>query len=234
MTADSKGMTRWVLHPPYPARGRKHMGPRPPTMTPLVPSYTILTPQGDGNLLAPRLVRRPSLSVLHPPYPARGRKPWQTRRVPGFGITVLHPPYPARGRKHFQWVDTQAMAIGSYTLLTPQGDGNTRRLEQNNTRIKSLTPSLPRKGTETQFLQVAAYCKSSQSYTLLTPQGDGNTVVNRGSSSLLMTCLTPSLPRKGTETCGHTHNSKSEVGGLTPSLPRKGTETITIRPKTNS
>ena len=61
------------------------------------------------------------------------------------------------------------------------------------------TPSIPRKGTETQTVQAIA--------------------------KELIFCQTPSIPRKGTETHAVNQRRRLLLIGQTPSIPRKGTET---------
>ncbi len=135
---------------------------------------------------------------------------------------VRHPQFPARGRK----------------LVKGKLGGNPE---------EGQTPSIPRKGTETDSVGVAFLC-IGRSDTLNSPQGDGN-----GYTALYppkdMMCQTPSIPRKGTETRdlktlktgarGVRHpqfpargrkprrRSTSAMLGFsqTPSIPRKGTET---------
>ena len=81
----------------------------------------------------------------------------------------------------------------SFTLLTPQGDGNATRYTLDK-------------------------AKSHPSFTLLTPQGDGN-FRQRWSILAGFNGPTPSLPRKGTETEDKNENRKTKIENLPPPSP---------------
>ena len=62
------------------------------------------------------------------------------------------------------------------------------------------TPSIPRKGTETKVTAGAKATRASTSDTLNSPQGDGNWLRRGRPSEHRLGGQTPSIPRKGTET----------------------------------
>ncbi len=93
-----------VPHPPYPARGRKHRAS-----------------------LVQHHARHPG--VPHPPYPARGRKPGKS--IARHGRHRQQGPAPSLPRKGTETVNHRLNLMlisvrASRTLLTPQGDGNSR------------------------------------------------------------------------------------------------------------
>ncbi len=126
----------YVPHPPYPARGRKHV--QEPSL------------EGLGH---PR-------EVPHPPYPARGRKHWSSNMGPTGNFYVPHPPYPARGRKRITpyLLNTYPKIPVSRTLLTPQGDGNKiKKLKGDYRRCKGVPhPPYPARGRKRGYPVVAA------------------------------------------------------------------------------
>ncbi len=130
-------------------------------------SDTLNSPQGDGNRPGqPHSGRHRSGSdTLNSP---QGDGNCHHLPIPGNRVKVRHPQFPARGRK----LNIKGLTITpqklSDTLNSPQGDGNQARLA----KIRALTlpdcqtPSIPRKGTETQ----GSYSSRSPSSQVRHPQ----------------------------------------------------------------
>ena len=117
-----------VRHPQFPARGRKRDETGIPTRRPLGLSDTLNSPQGDGNPRFPAFC----WAACHSQTPSIPRKGTETAIAPRAGT----------GR------------IWSDTLNSPQGDGNfISPVDYGFIGLTPCqTPSIPRKGTETQSI----------------------------------------------------------------------------------
>ncbi len=90
-------------------------------------SDTLNSPQGDGNPTG-KCFLHSMRKVRHPQFPARGRKQRAIDRMRAEAEAVRHPQFPARGRKLYGGLSGPISVLGQ-------------------------TPSIPRKGTETENLR---------------------------------------------------------------------------------
>ena len=192
-----------VRHPQFPARGRKRLGRKPYRTT--------------GN------------QVRHPQFPARGRKHKAEGRKKHIHLDVRHPQFPARGRKLAIFLREGCGSLSSDTLNSPQGDGNnTGRSKSPRPRRQCQTPSIPRKGTETNLgeglRRDRAATDGPRSDTLNSPQGDGNVASTRAFPFLFLLVRHPQFPARGRKP-SQVWRGCSLSRRQTPSIPRKGTET---------
>ncbi len=173
--------------------------------------------------------RRPDQYRQTPSIPRKGTETATQCGSSGFGIRVRHPQFPARGRKLAIFLREGCGSLSSDTLNSPQGDGNnTGRSKSPRPRRQCQTPSIPRKGTETNLgeglRRDRAATDGPRSDTLNSPQGDGNVASTRAFPFLFLLVRHPQFPARGRKP-SQVWRGCSLSRRQTPSIPRKGTET---------
>ncbi len=166
-----------VRHPQFPARGRKlnrssrHNRNSPKCQTPSIPRKGTETLGFVVGVVSGSRVR-------HPQFPARGRKQRDRYFRPCVNdqSDTLNSPQ-GDGNDKVQGLLEDDTIFKSDTLNSPQGDGNVAPFVVLLFLRFCQTPSIPRKGTETEFATHGHLQKSGHlSDTLNSPQGDGNWV----------------------------------------------------------
>ena len=114
-------------------------------------------------------------SVRHPQFPARGRKHSSIKtsdsRRP---LSVRHPQFPARGRKPKGRWDNDYDCRQTPSIPRKGTETNDENPDDRPDGLRRQTPSIPRKGTETFDRKVLYLIPGRRSDTLNSPQGDGN------------------------------------------------------------
>ncbi len=140
-----------VRHPQFPARGRK-LDPEEKDGDWNIMSDTLNSPQGDGNAI--NTYQLASISCIasdtlnSPQGDGNAASRWWSHPA---GACVRHPQFPARGRKQFLLIFIIELVLSQTPSIPRKGTETNRVLVVIDSYIQGQTPSIPRKGTETLY-----------------------------------------------------------------------------------